>query len=269
MQLLAHDSLTRIRNGFTLGFGVHHLRGAAATMLAKACGYDWLFIDSEHGALSTEDIGQLCLSSLTAGIAPIVRVCRNALDEGTRALDAGALGIVVPHIDTADDAREMVEAFRFPPIGRRSTGGPCAPFGFQPPPPGEMQRRLNDELLLIPMIETPTAVESAEAIAAIPGIDALLIGPLTSRSTWAFRASRATIAFRRPIAVSRMLAASTIKFWRWVESTTIPGHPTTSPWARAWCSRVAITASCSTPQHSARRCCRRPRRRQVGEAVRM
>jgi len=176
MQLLAHDALTRIRNGFTLGFGVHHLRGAAAPMLAKACGYDWLFIDSEHGALSTDDIGQLCLSSLTAGIAPIVRVCRNALDEGTRALDAGALGIVVPHIDTTDDAREMVEAFRFPPIGRRSTGGPCAPFGFQPPPPGEMQRRLNEELLLIPMIETPTAVESAEAIAAIPGIDALLIG---------------------------------------------------------------------------------------------
>ena len=68
MQLLAHDALTRIRNGFSLGFGVHHLRGAAAPMLAKACGYDWLFIDSEHGALSTDDIGQLCLSSLTAGI---------------------------------------------------------------------------------------------------------------------------------------------------------------------------------------------------------
>jgi len=176
MQLLAHDALTRIRNGFSLGFGVHHLRGAAAPMLAKACGYDWLFIDSEHGALSTDDIGQLCLSSLTAGIAPIVRVCRHALDEGTRALDAGALGIVVPHIDTADDAREMVDAFRFPPVGRRSTGGPCAQFGFKPPPPGDMQRRLNDELLLIPMIETPEAVENAEAIAAIPGIDALLIG---------------------------------------------------------------------------------------------
>jgi 4-hydroxy-2-oxoheptanedioate aldolase len=176
MQLLAHDSLTRIRNGVSLGFGVHHLRGAAAPMLAKAAGYDWLFIDSEHGALSTDDISQLCLTSLTAGIAPIVRVCRDALDEGTRALDAGALGIVVPHIDTADDAREMVEAFRFPPVGRRSTGGPCTQFGFRPPPPGELQRRLNGELLLIPMIETPKAVENAEAIAAIAGIDSLLIG---------------------------------------------------------------------------------------------
>lgn len=177
MQVLAHDALQRIRGGgLSVGFGVQHLRGAAAPLLAKAAGYDWLFIDSEHGALSTEDISQLCLASLTAGIAPIVRVCRDALDEGTRALDAGALGIVVPHIDTVEDARELVEAFRFPPIGRRSTGGPSAQFGYRPPPAGEMQRVLNDTLMLIPMIETATAVDNAEAIAAVAGIDALLIG---------------------------------------------------------------------------------------------
>ncbi|HVY19453.1 MAG TPA: aldolase/citrate lyase family protein [Bauldia sp.] len=177
MQLLAHEALRHIRSGdVSLGFGVQHLRGAAAPMLAKAAGYDWLFIDSEHGALSTDDIAQLCLASLTAGIAPIVRVCRDALDEGTRALDAGALGVVVPHIDTAADARDMVEAFRFPPVGHRSTGGPCAQFGYRPPPAGEMQRILNEELMLIPMIETATAVDNAEAIAAVPGIDALLIG---------------------------------------------------------------------------------------------
>ena len=176
MQLLAHDALKRIRSGPSVGFGVHHLRGAAAPLLAKAAGYDWLFIDSEHGALSTEDISQLCLASLTAGIAPIVRVCRDALDEGTRALDAGALGIVVPHIDTADDARELVAAFRFPPVGHRSTGGPSAQFGYRPPPAGEMQRVLNAELMLIPMIETARAVENADAIAAVAGIDALLIG---------------------------------------------------------------------------------------------
>jgi 2-keto-3-deoxy-L-rhamnonate aldolase RhmA len=80
------------------------------------------------------------------------------------------------HIDTAADAREMVEAFRFPPVGHRSTGGPCAQFGYRPPPAGEMQRILNEELMLVPMIETATAVDNAEAIAAVPGIDALLIG---------------------------------------------------------------------------------------------
>jgi 2-keto-3-deoxy-L-rhamnonate aldolase RhmA len=174
--VLAHDALQRIRGDMSIGFGVQHLRGAAAPMLAQAAGYDWLFIDSEHGSLTTDDIAQLCLSSLTNGIAPIVRVCRDAFDEGTRALDAGALGLVIPHIDTADDARAMVAAFRFPPVGHRSTGGPCAQFGYRPPPPGEMQRVLNEALMLIPMIETATAVDNAEGIAAIDGIDALLIG---------------------------------------------------------------------------------------------
>lgn len=176
MQVLANDALTRIRGGISLGLGVQHLRGGAAPMLAKAAGFDWLFIDTEHGALSTDDVSQLCLSSLAVGIAPIVRVCRDALDEGTRALDAGALGLVIPHIDTVEDAREIVAAFRFPPVGHRSTGGPCAQFGYRPPGPGEMQRLLNETLLLVPMVETAKAIGNAEAIAAVPGIDALLIG---------------------------------------------------------------------------------------------
>jgi 2-keto-3-deoxy-L-rhamnonate aldolase RhmA len=111
MTLLAIEALQRIRSGrLTLGFGVHHLRGAAVPLLAKAAGYDWLFIDSEHGAISMQEISQLCLAALSTGIAPIVRVCRGALDEGTRALDNGALGIIIPHVDTPDEARRLVEA---------------------------------------------------------------------------------------------------------------------------------------------------------------
>jgi 4-hydroxy-2-oxoheptanedioate aldolase len=177
MTMLAVEALQQIRSGrLTLGFGVHHLRGAAVPLLAKAAGYDWLFIDSEHGAISTQEISQLCLAALSTGIAPIVRVCRGAIDEGTRALDNGALGVIIPHVDTPDEARRLVEAFRFHPMGHRSTGGPLAQFAFRAPPALEMQRILNTELLLIPMIETPQAVENAESIAAVEGIDALLIG---------------------------------------------------------------------------------------------
>jgi len=177
MPLLAIESLRRIRSGqLTLGFGVQHLRGAAVPLLAKAAGYDWLFIDSEHGAISTQEISQICLAALPTGIVPIVRVCHGALDEGTRALDNGALGIIVPHVDTAHEARRLVETFRFHPMGRRSTGGPSAQFAYRAPPAIEMQQSLNRELLLIPMIESPQAVDNADAIAAIEGIDALLIG---------------------------------------------------------------------------------------------
>lgn len=174
---LCADTLDRIRSGqVTLGLGVHHLRGAAVPMLAKAAGYDWLFIDSEHGPISAHEISQIAIAALPLGIAPIVRVCANAIDEGTRALDNGALGVIVPHVDTAAHAAALVDAFRFHPLGHRSAGAPAAQFSFRPPPPREMQKILNERLLVIPMIETPLAVENAADIAAIEGVDALLVG---------------------------------------------------------------------------------------------
>jgi 2-keto-3-deoxy-L-rhamnonate aldolase RhmA len=177
MPVLGNEVLHKIRGGgLTLGLGVQHLRGSAVPLLAKAAGYDWLFIDSEHGAISTQETAQICLASLPTGIAPIVRICAGALDEGTRALDNGALGLVVPHVDTVEQARSLVDAFRFSPMGHRSTGGPPAQFGYRPPSAAEAQKILNAEMLVIPMIETPQAVENADKIAALDGIDALLIG---------------------------------------------------------------------------------------------
>jgi 2-keto-3-deoxy-L-rhamnonate aldolase RhmA len=177
MPVLGSDVLQKIRGGaLTLGLGVHHLRGSAVPLLAKAAGYDWLFIDSEHGTISPHDISQISVAALSTGVAPIVRICAGALDEGTRALDNGALGIVVPHVDTVEQARRLVDAFRFHPMGHRSTGGPPAQFGYRPPPAQEAQKTLNAEILVVPMIETPEAVDNADAIAAIAGIDALLIG---------------------------------------------------------------------------------------------
>jgi 2-keto-3-deoxy-L-rhamnonate aldolase RhmA len=166
-----------MRSGeLSLGLGIHHLRGAAVPLLAKAAGYDWLFIDAEHGTISAHDTAQIAVASLANGIAPIVRICSGALDEGTRALDNGALGIVVPHVDTVEQARSLIDAFRFAPLGHRSTGGPPAQFAYRPPAAAEAQRILNAEILIVPMIETPRAVESAEQIAALEGVDALLIG---------------------------------------------------------------------------------------------
>jgi 2-keto-3-deoxy-L-rhamnonate aldolase RhmA len=177
MPLLAGEALKRMRSGkLTLGLGVHHLRGSAVPLLARAAGYDFLFIDAEHAAISMPEIAQIAIAALGLGVAPIVRICAGALDEGTRALDNGALGLVVPHVDTAEEARRLVESFRFAPMGHRSTGGSNAAFGYRPPPAAEAQRILNAELMIIPMIETPLAVANAEAIAAIDGIDVLLIG---------------------------------------------------------------------------------------------
>ena len=159
-----------------LGFGVHHLRTAATPILAKMTGHDWIFIDTEHGAFSVQETTQLCIAALPTGVTPIVRVCAGAIDEATRALDNGALGIVVPHVDTAAEARRIAAAFRYPPQGTRSWGGPPAVYGYQAPATHEAQAAINNEILTIVMLESPLAIDNADEIAATDGVDVLFIG---------------------------------------------------------------------------------------------
>ncbi|WP_137176306.1 HpcH/HpaI aldolase/citrate lyase family protein [Roseomonas sp. AR75] len=162
--------------GLALGFGVHNLRGSAVGMIAAASGYDWLFIDMEHGAMSVDDATRISIAALSQGVTPIVRVCKDAIFEGTRCLDNGAMGIVVPHVDTAEEAQAVVQAYRFPPVGSRSWGGPPFAYGLGAVNPAAAQAELNAEILVVCMVETPESVANADAIAAVPGVDVLLIG---------------------------------------------------------------------------------------------
>ena len=177
MALTINTTRQRLKSGrLALGFGVHHLRTAAVPILAGATGHDWIFIDTEHGAFSMQETTQLCIAALPTGVTPIVRVCAGALDEATRALDNGALGVVVPHVDTAADARRIADALHYPPMGSRSWGGPPAVYGYQPPATAEAQVAINAEILTVVMLESPDAVSNADAIAAVAGVDVLFIG---------------------------------------------------------------------------------------------
>jgi 2-keto-3-deoxy-L-rhamnonate aldolase RhmA len=177
MTLIANAAKRKIQAGeLALGFGVYHLRTAATAMLARATGHDWLFIDMEHGAFSLQETTQLCLAALPTGVTPLVRIASGALDEGTRALDGGAMGIVVPHVETVTQAKLIAEAFRYPPQGSRSWGGPPSVYGFLSPGNAEAQAALNDSLLIVAMIESDRGVRNAPEIAGVDGIDVLLIG---------------------------------------------------------------------------------------------
>ena len=94
----------------------------------------------------------------------------------TRALDNGALGIVIPHVDTAAEAREVVNRLKYPPVGHRSMGGIGPHYGLRSASTGEAAQALNAANLTIVMLETPTAIANAAEIAAVPGVDVLLIG---------------------------------------------------------------------------------------------
>jgi 4-hydroxy-2-oxoheptanedioate aldolase len=167
----------RLRKGeVALGCGVRLARTVEIAKVMAMAGYDWLFIDMEHGSIDLDIACQMAVAALDAGIAPIPRVPAGEFSIATRLLDGGAAGIVIPHVDTADEAREIVDRLKYPPQGHRSVAGAMAQLGYRPMPLGEATRIVNAETLIVVMIETPRAVENAEAIAAVSGIDVLLIG---------------------------------------------------------------------------------------------
>jgi 2-keto-3-deoxy-L-rhamnonate aldolase RhmA len=151
-------------------------RTADIAMIADACGFDAFFIDMEHCTISLDDAAQICVAALPVGVTPLVRIAGHNFEDATRLLDAGALGIICPHVDTAAQAQAFVAACRFPPLGHRSVAGPGPLQGYRATPLAEVNRQGNAATILIPMLETPEGIANADAIAAVPGIDVLLIG---------------------------------------------------------------------------------------------
>lgn len=159
-----------------LCMGLRQARTSDIAMIAAACGFDAIYVDMEHSPISLDTTSTLCSAALGARITPIVRVPGHDLHMATRALDGGALGIIFPHVETAEQARTMVVASRYPPIGNRSVMGSGPALGYRSLALGEINETLNNEILLIVMIETPEGVANVDAIAAIEGVDVLLIG---------------------------------------------------------------------------------------------
>jgi 4-hydroxy-2-oxoheptanedioate aldolase len=160
----------------SLGVGIRMTRSVEIAKAMTVAGFDWLFLDMEHGVMSLEACAQIATAALDAGITPIARVPNGEYSIATRALDNGVLGIVVPHVDTAAEAREVVDKLKYPPIGHRSMGGIGPHYGLRSASTGEAAAAMNAANLTIVMLETPTAIHNAAEIAAVPGVDVLLIG---------------------------------------------------------------------------------------------
>ena len=159
-----------------LGMGLRQARGVDIGKIMKSCGYDWLFIDMEHNAMSVEDAVNISVAAQDAGITPIVRVPGFEHYHATRVLDGGALGIVVPHVDTPEQAAQVVDNCMYPPLGHRSVTGALPQLDFASVPMAEATKAINDATLVIVMLETPQAVDNADAIAAVEGVDVVLTG---------------------------------------------------------------------------------------------
>jgi 2-keto-3-deoxy-L-rhamnonate aldolase RhmA len=165
----------RIKSGATtVGSWLTIGHSAIAEIIAKA-GFDWLVVDLEHSVISIETAGDLIRTIDLCGVSPLVRLTSNNQDQIKRVMDAGAHGIVVPMVNTAEDARRAVAAVHYGPIGIRGVGlGRAQGYwsGFK----SYLEWQLDGPFVAV-MIEHKSAIPNLAEIFSVPGVDAYFIGP--------------------------------------------------------------------------------------------
>jgi 4-hydroxy-2-oxoheptanedioate aldolase len=158
-------------DGPTLGGWLHIPGGFAAEVMAAA-GFDWCLVDRQHGLIGEADLFDMLRALSISGTPAFVRVSQIDHGEIGRALDAGAAGVVVPQVDSEQQARVAAAACRYAPAGRRSVGPARARlYGTADP------QAANERVLCLPMIESRAGLDAVETIADVDGVDGLFVGP--------------------------------------------------------------------------------------------
>lgn len=157
-----------------------------AAYTATHSGLDWVIIDQEHGPASTETADALVQSIGGDGALPIIRVVWNDVNAVKRALDTGAYGVIVPWVNTAEEAERAVRYARYMPEGLRgcAAGRPAKAWGLTPK---EYMDVANEEVMVVVQIETLEAVNNIGEIVEVEGVDATLIGPSDLSASMGYR----------------------------------------------------------------------------------
>ena len=163
-----------LKSGKTVVGTAGSIYGDMATM--ADAGWDFLLYDSQHSPVEVKQMLPSIQSIIGKKALPIIRVSANQPDIICFALDVGAMGVVVPMVNTKEEAEAIVRAAKYAPLGDRSHAGPRGQFGEASDYRSYLDM-VNEEILLIPMIETQQAVDNIDEILSVPGIDVALIGP--------------------------------------------------------------------------------------------
>lgn len=155
---------------------VRLVRHVEIARIAKTAGFDTFYVDLEHSMFSIDACSQICMMALETGITPFVRVPTHGPEYVSRVLDGGALGVIAPHVRSAAEAASVVRHAKYPPMGERSAGGPLAQYQFRDFPVAEANAAANAATSVVAMMETKDALDRVEEIAAVPGVDMLLVG---------------------------------------------------------------------------------------------
>ena len=161
---------------------VRLVTGIEIARIASTAGFDGLYVDLEHSSLSLAATSRICMAALAAAVTPLVRV--PGVAEVQRILAGGALGIIAPHVQTADEARDYVRAAKFPPLGDRSNAGPLPHLQYRSFPVAEANAVVDAATMVVVQFESDEALTNADKIAAVEGVDMVLIGTNDLLADW-------------------------------------------------------------------------------------
>jgi 2-keto-3-deoxy-L-rhamnonate aldolase RhmA len=168
----------RLSRGETVfGCGLQVYRSAEIPRAFAVAGFDYVFIDMEHGSYDLETVHDMIKASLEAGITPIVRVCELLYSLVARLLDCGAQGIILPRVEDPKLLAEALSWLRFPPRGKRGFGINSTMIGYETRSFAEIIEHQNRNTLAVAQFETVSAVERADELLSVPGLDVVMVGP--------------------------------------------------------------------------------------------
>jgi 2-keto-3-deoxy-L-rhamnonate aldolase RhmA len=150
--------------------------GVEIVRIAKSAGFDTLYIDLEHSSLSLQATSQISIMALEAGVPALVRVPANTPEYISRVLDGGALGVIAPGVRSAAEARAVVAAAKYPPLGERGLAPNLPHLQYRTFPAAEALPAMNDAIMVVVQFESAAALAAMEAIVAVPGVDMVMIG---------------------------------------------------------------------------------------------
>jgi 2-dehydro-3-deoxyglucarate aldolase/4-hydroxy-2-oxoheptanedioate aldolase len=169
---------TALKEGrLQIGCSFSQLRSPeVATILGKA-GFDWTYLDSEHGGFDLETLQDLSRAAIAAGMTPIIRVADLQYALVARALDCGGMGILLPRIESPEILARAVSWAYFPPLGIRGFGLTAPHVNYEPVTMPQIIENRNTNTLVAFQIETRLALERRDELLAVPGVDTVMVGP--------------------------------------------------------------------------------------------
>jgi len=164
-------------NGLVIGTMISEIRNPNLAYMLVRSGFDFFIIDTEHGAYSPETVSSMIAGARGAGISVIVRIPEIRREAIMKPLDSGAAGLLVPMVNTADQAREVISFAKYPPMGNRGAALSRAHSVYSRPNAAEYLEQANEATFIAVQAESPEAIENLESIASIPGVDCIFVGP--------------------------------------------------------------------------------------------